>query len=59
MKQVCNSRLKDVAYQSDFDEDDFFNFTYVFKETESLVLHSDINFIITFSFLNVLLVNDW
>ena len=27
-------------------------------ETESLVLHSDINFIIPFPFLNVLLVSD-
>ena len=28
----------------------FFSFTYVFKETESLVLYSDINFIIPFPF---------
>ena len=41
MKRLCNSRLKGDAYQSDFDEDDFFNFTYVFKETESFFLHSD------------------
>ena len=41
---------KDDAYQLDFDEDDFLNFTYVFKETDCLVLHSDINLIIPFLF---------
>ena len=35
MKRLWNWRRKDDAYQPDFDEDDFLNFTYVFKETVS------------------------
>ena len=36
----------------------FNNFTYVFKEAESLELHSDMNLIIPFLFCNVLLVKN-